>query len=230
MKKVLLLAIFSSMIIGLNAQTVRFGMQVGAAVPLGDFAQDDQHPENGGFARTGFDIKFIGERIMTSNLVVGVNLGYNMFGVDEDALKKFIDPDNPESVRTESQAFQNFNLQGRIGYNWKIDEGLLQVIPVVDAGIGIFNSAYYLYQDDNGTTYLRNGNSALALLITPGLDVIIKVNESVGLKAYGNYQFANYRVDEEYKILGSGSDQVIYQTENYKYSSLCFGLGATISL
>lgn len=213
-----------------NSQTVRFGMQIGAAVPLGDFAKDDSNPQNGGFAKTGFDLKFVGERIFNSHMIVGVNLGYNMFGIDEEALKTFINPSNPEKVYTESQAFQNYNLQARIGYNWSLMNDKLMLIPVLDAGLGIFNSAYYAFQDDGGTTYLRKGNSAMALLVTPGLDILYMVNDNVGLKLYGNYQFANYKVDEQFTTIDSGIDNITNCTKSYKYNSLCFGLGATISL
>ncbi|MGB0390930.1 MAG: transporter [Salibacteraceae bacterium] len=213
-----------------QGQTVRFSMQLGASVPLGDFAKNDSDPQNGGFATTGFDLKFIGERVLSSNLVLGVNLGYNMFGVDEDALKKFINPTNPENVRTESQAFQNYNLQGRVGYDWNINEGALHVTPVLDAGLGIFNSAYYLFQDDGGTTYVRKGNSAMALLVTPGLDIMYMVNDFVGIKIYGNYQFANYKVDEQFSTIDSSTDVITYCTKQYKYNSLCVGIGATVTL
>lgn len=230
MKRLIVLVFFIGFISNSYSQSVRFGLQLGAAVPLGDLAKDDLHPENGGFAKTGFDMKFIGERILENNVIFGVNLGYNMFGVDEDALKSFINPSNPEKVVTETQAFQNFNIQARAGYNWALMENKFLVTPVLDAGIGIFSSAYYAFQNDGGDTYVRTGSSGMALLVTPGLDVTYMVNDFVGIKIYGNYQFANYQVDEEFKLLGSGSDIISQNTQSYKYNSICFGIGANISL
>lgn len=230
MKRLIVSLFLVSAVFSIQSQTLRFGMQFGAAVPLGDFAKDDSNPQNAGFAQTGFDLKFIGERIMDNNLITGVNLGYNIFSIDEEALKTFVNPISPEKVITETQAFQNFNLQFRIGYNWDIAQEKIKVTPVLDAGLGIFSSAYYAFQSDGGDTYLRTGNTGLGILLTPGLDIVFMVNDFVGIKIYGNYQFAKYKVDEEFKILGSTTGVISQSTQTYKYNSLCFGIGANVSL
>lgn len=230
MKRYLLVLIIGVLGVQAQAQNIRFSLQAGAAVPLGDFAQDDVHPENGGFAQTGFDMKFVGERIFENNFVAGMNLGFSMFGIDQDALKSFINPNNPELVWAETQAFQNINLQLRGGYNWKIANDNVHLTPVVDAGFGVFNSAYYAIQDDGGDTYLRSGNTGFAFLLSPGLDITFMVNDFVGIKVYGTYQFANYQVEEEFKILGNSTFPIYNQTQEYKYTSMCFGLGANVTL
>ncbi len=230
MKKIILFVLLGIGTHTIHAQKIRFALQAGVAIPLGDLAKDNIHPENGGFAKSGFDMKFVGERIFENNFVAGMNLGFSMFGIDQDALKSFINPGNPELVKAETQAFQNINLQFRGGYDWNINDGGFHVIPFVDAGFGIFYSAYYAIQVDGGKTYLRSGNSGAALLISPGLDITFQVNDFVGIKIYGNYQFADYRVEEEFKELG-GTPTIIYnETKNYKYNSACIGIGANVIL
>ena len=230
MKRFLFITILAGFSLGAQAQNLRFSLQAGAAVPLGAFAQDDVHPENGGFAQTGFDMRFVGERIFSNNFVAGMNLGFSMFGIDQEALKEFINPDNPELVRAETQAFQNINLQFRGGYNWKVANDNIQIVPFMDAGFGVFNSAYYAIQDDGGDTFLRSGNTGFAFLLSPGLDVAFMVNDFVAIKMYGTYQFANYRVDEEYTVLGNITYPIYNHTQEYKYSSICFGVGANVTL
>jgi hypothetical protein len=223
------LAILSFSMIGLG-QNLRFGMELGAAVPLADFAKSDTHPENGGFAVTGFDMKFVGERIFENHFVTGVTVGFSMFGIDKSALKSFINPSSPDLVSLETNAFQNINLQFRGGYDWNVGESNLHVIPNLAVGLGIFNSAYYAIQVAGGETYLRNGNTGLAILVTPGLDLVYMVNDFVGIKVYGNYQFANYSVDEQFKVLGGNPDIIYQSTVDYKYSSANFGIGANVTL
>ncbi len=230
MIRFLFMAILGVVSLGSHAQNIRFSLQAGAAVPLGEFAKDDVHPENGGFAQTGFDMKFLGERIFENNFVAGMNIGFSMFGIDKDALKKFINPDNPELVRAETQAFQNINLQFRGGYNWKVTNENLHLKPFIDAGFGVFNSAYYAIQDNGGDTYLKSGNTGFSLLLSPGLDVTLMVNDFVGITIYGTYQFANYKVEEEYTVSGNPTNPIYNQTQEYKYSSMCFGLGANVTL
>ena len=213
-----------------NAQEVRFSLQFGTAIPLGSFAEDKSCPENGGFAKTGFDMKFVAERVFENHFVTGVNVGFSMFGIDQDALKKYINPTNPELVRTETQAFQNINLQFRGGYDWNVKETNFHVTPFVDAGLGIFNSAYYAISNDGGDTYLRTGSTGLGFLISPGLDLTYMVNDFVGIKLYSNYQFAQYKVDEEFRVVSGTPDVIDQQTKKYNYSSVCLGLGANVTL
>lgn len=230
MKKILLFVLMGMLTWSATSQNIRFGLQAGVAVPLGDFAKDNTHPENGGFAQTGFDMKFVGERIFENNFVGGMNLGFSMFGVDQEALKSYINPINPDLVKTETQAFQNINLQLRGGYNWNIKDGAFFITPFVDAGFGVFNSAYYAFQVDGGETYLRNGNTGTALLISPGLDITYQINDFVGIKLYGNYQFADYRIEEEFRIIGDNPIVITNETKNYNYSSTCIGIGANVIL
>jgi len=221
--------IFSILLLGSSVvygQEVRFSFQAGAAIPVGDIAQNTKNPDKGGFATTGFDIRMVIERMYKNNFVVGVSLGYSVFGVDKDAIRMVIDPNNPENVLVESQPFQNINLQARGGYNLALVEGKLNVTPFVDLGLGIFNSAYYVIQKD-GLKYLRDGNSGVAFLITPGLDLSFAVNDFVAIKVFGNYQFANYKVDEKYTLLGLPNPEVTLETVSYNYSSVSTGVGVT---
>lgn len=210
-------------------QGVRFSFQVGAAIPLGDFAVQNTHPDSGGFAKTGFDIRFVAERKLENNLIFGVNLGYSVFGMDKDGIKKFINPTNPEQVTVETQSFQNINLQVRAGFNMDIVKDKMGVVPYVDAGLGIFNSAYYGITDENGNYFLREGNSGGALLFSPGIDIWFSINEFMNLKIYGSYQFANYKVDEKY-TLQTNSTVIKNKTANYEYNSISTGIGLTFVL
>lgn len=211
------------------AQELRFTFQMGAAIPLGEFALNESCPDSGGFASAGINIQLLGERIYKNNFVVGMNMGYSVFGMDQEGIKNAINPSNPSSVFVETQSFQNLNLQARGGYNVQIIEDHLSVTPYIDAGLGVFNSAYYAIQDENGRGLYREGGSAMAFLFTPGIDILVNVNEFVSFKAFGSYQFASYSVDEKFII----SDQEIstyYNTVNYKYNSLSVGLGAVFQI
>ncbi|MFT4754581.1 MAG: hypothetical protein ACI85Q_002140 [Salibacteraceae bacterium] len=212
------------------SQNVRFALQLGGAVPLGDLARNDSDPENGGFAKTGFNMSFVGERVLKNHFVTGINLGYSMFGIDQDALRTFINPSNPELVKVETQAFQNFNVQFRVGYDLNFDSGNFHITPSVDLGLGVFSSAYYAIQNNGGDTHLRSGNSAVSVLITPGVDVSYMINPFMGIKLYGSYQVANYAVDEEFQIVGGNPGQNMEERKNYKYNSLCLGIGLNVML
>ena len=214
------------------SQGIRFSILGGMAIPTGEFGKNATHPENGGFATNGFDIKLIGERIYKNNFIVGVNLGFTLFGLDNDGIKQVINPSDPAAVNLETQPFQNINLQARGGYFFKFMQEKMSIVPFLDVGIGVFNSAYYAIYRPDGSIAIRDGNSALAFLITPGLEYSVAVNDIVNITLYGNYQFANYSVDESIRIIDANNPQPepINKTINYQYSSASIGLGVSFTL
>ena len=126
------------------AQGVRVSMQMGVAIPAGKFEMSAVNPDSAGFARTGFNINVVAERFSENGLVVGSSLGYSVFGMDKDAIRQAVSPQQPENITVETQSYQNFTLLGRIGYEFRLFEGKFQVVPLLETGLGIFNSAYYL--------------------------------------------------------------------------------------
>lgn len=211
-------------------QGVRFTAQLGVASPIGDFSNNEGDPKNGGFATTGFDMKLVGERFFESNWVSGINLGYSLFPVDVDAIKRSVNPTNPESVGVESQSFQNINLQFRGGYNFSFLENKLAVVPFVDAGLGVFNSAYYLVSQNNTNIFLRSGNTGLGFLVSPGINLVIAMNDMIGISVYSSYQFASYDVKEQFKSLGTSTGINWTETISYPYRSMNYGLGVSLTL
>jgi hypothetical protein len=209
-------------------QTLRFSLQMGAAIPVGDFSKSNYHPENGGFAKTGIDIRFVGEKVREDNWLMGVNIGYSIFGVDEDAIRKLIYPINPDLITVETQSFQNVNIQLRGGYNFSLLEEKLDVTPFVDAGVGVFNSAYYAIQDSFGNRYVRAGDTGFGFLISPGIDVMIKVNSFVSVKLYSTYQFTNYTVSDKFLVLNPPiAEQSTSKDVDYAYRNVSCGLGVS---
>ena len=186
MKYFSFLVVFLGFSMGVLGQNIRFSFQLGVAIPQADFANSENHPDNGGFAQTGFDMKLVGERVYENNFVVGVNLGCSVFGVDKDAIKDFFDATNPENILVETQSFQNISLQARFGYDFELLEKRMHVTPYIDAGLGVFNSAYYFVKDANEDTFLRSGNTGLSFLVTPGLDVMYGIYEFKGLCKLSN--------------------------------------------
>ena len=231
-KKIQLVFLFTLLSIGVMAQGIRFSFQGGVAIPTGEFANNVTHPENGGFATNGFDIKLIGERIYKNKFMVGVNLGFTLYGVDKEAIKQIINPSNPTAVHVEAQSFQNINLQARGGYYFSFMDEKMSLIPFVDVGLGVFNSAYYAISHPNGSILVREGNAAVALLITPGLEYTVAINDIVSIKMYGNYQFSDYSVDEIFRVIDVNTPQPIpvNKTVNYKYASASVGLGVAFAL
>ena len=226
-KYALVIAVLFFGISAIYGQEVRFSFQLGTAIPVGDFAISETLPDSGGFAQPGFDIRFVGERKFKNNIIIGVNLGYSVFGLDKDGIKKVINPSNPEDVLVETQSFQNINLQARVGYNIDVIEDKLGVVPFLDAGLGVFNSAYYAITDGQGNFFLREGNSGVAFLLSPGVDIWFPINDFMNLKIYGSYQFAEYVVDEKYTHKGV-TTIIENSTVNYKYSSISAGLGISL--
>ena len=226
-KHAFVLSFFLLVFLFVNGQEVRFSFQLGAAIPVGDFALNQSHPDSNGFASTGVDIRFVGERVLENNFVMGVNLGYSMFTMDNEAIKKVINPSNPENVIVETQSFQNISLQARVGYNINLIKDRLGAVPFVDAGLGVFNSAYYAITDGSGNYAVREGNAAMALLVSPGLDIWIPINDFMNLKVYCSYHFANYNVDETFRFTGSNTVEK-NATIHYKYNSISTGLGLTM--
>lgn len=231
-KKIHLIFLFTLLSIGVMAQGIRFSFQGGIAIPTGEFATSITHPENGGFATNGFDIKFIGERIYKNKFMVGVNLGFTLYGMDKDAIKQVINPSNPDAVHVEAQSFQNINLQARGGYYFSFMEEKMTLIPFIDMGLGVFNSAYYAISQPDGSILVREGNSSAALLLTPGLEYLVAINDIVSIKMYGNYQFANYSVEESFRLIDTNNPQPVpsQETVNYKYTSASLGLGIAFTL
>ena len=231
-KRIQLVFLFSILSLGVMAQGIRFSIQGGMAIPMGEFSEKLTHPENGGFAKNGFDIKIIGERIYKSRFIVGVNLGYTLFGLDKDAIKEAINPSDPNAVHLEVQPFQNVNLQARGGYYYSFMEDKMSVVPFVDLGLGIFNSAYYSITMPDGSILLREGSSGLGFLVTTGLEYSVAVNEYVNVKLFGNYQFTDYSVDENLRVIDINNPQPrsISKTINYPYSSASVGLGVAFTL
>lgn len=222
---ILLFLIFNSDVIG---QTMRFSLQMGAAIPVGEFAKSDYHPDNGGFAQTGIDMHFVGENVREDNWLIGVNIGYSIFSLDKEAVKKLVYPNDPSLVQLETQSHQHVNLQFRLGYNFDLNDDQIEIVPFVDAGAGLFNSAYYLLQIPNRDRYARTGDTGLSFLISPGVDVLIKVNSFVSMKAYGTYQFANYSLTDEFVLVNSsGNNTKLKSTDvEYGYRNVALGLGA----
>lgn len=212
---------------GVMGQTLRFSLQMGAAVPVGEFAKSDYHPEDGGFAQTGIDIRFVGENVRENNWLLGVNFGYSIFGLDKEAVKKIIYPADPSKIQVETQSFQHLNLQVRGGYNFDLNDDQIDIVPFVDAGLGVFNSAYYLIQDPYGNQYARTGDTGLGFLISPGVDVLVKVNSFVSVKVYGTYQFANYTVTDEFLSVNPPTPKKLSSRDvEYEYRNVSMGLGA----
>ena len=230
MKYILFLVVFFGFGMGVFAQNIRLSFQLGVAIPQSDFAKSKNHPDNGGFAQIGFDMKLVGERVHENNLVVGVNIGYSVFGVDKDAIQRFFDAANPSSILVETQSFQNINLQARLGYDFVLLEEKMHITPYFDGGLGVFNSAYYFIKDANDDTFLRSGNTDLAFLMTPGLDVIYGLNDFMSVKIYANYQMANYSVEESFKAVVNNIPNSTTREVSYNYRSLSTGLGLTIIL
>lgn len=229
MKKYFLLLILIVTIAGGYSQGIRFSVQLGAGTPLGDFAQNNQNPKYGGYAKTGWDIKFVGEIIHESNWITGINLGYTLLPVDKEAIKSYINSTNPESVSLDAQPYQNVNLQFRGGYNFSFMENKLNVSPFIDAGIGVFNSAYYLVSQAGGDSFLRSGNPAVGLLVSPGLDLTIAVNDIVGVSLYSSYQFANYNVDEQFSAVNTANTVIYNETISYSYHCINYGIGISFT-
>ncbi len=230
MKQISFLLIFIGFSMGVLSQNIRFSFQLGAAIPQAGFAKSENHPDNGGFAQTGFDMKLVGERVHQNHMVIGVNLGYSLFGVDKDAIKRFFDASNPENIKVETQSFQHINLQGRFGYDFVFFDERMHVTPFVDAGLGVFNSAYYLVNVPSGDSYLRAGNTGLSFLVTPGLDVMFSLNDFLSLKIYANYQIADYTVEESLTTSINNVPTSINREVAYNYRNLSTGLGLTIIL
>ena len=222
------MVIFSLVTLG---QEVRFSFQMGAAIPVWDFALKSATPDSGGYASTGFDVRFVGEREFENNIVAGFNLGYSVYGLDKEGMENALDPCNCKDLNIQTQSFQNLNLQGRIGYSIEIIKDKFGVVPFVDAGLGVFNSAYYVVQYPNGDEFVRSGNTAVNFLLSPGLDIWIPLNNFMNLKLYGSYQFAKYNVDETFTATYTdpgSTNEVSKNTVNYEYNSINTGLGITL--
>jgi hypothetical protein len=228
MKYISILFVFLGFSIGVLSQNIRFSFQLGVALPQSDFAKSKNHPDNGGFAKTGFDMKLVGEQVYENNIVLGANLGYSVFGIDKDAIQQFFDPTNPESILVETQSFQNINLQARIGYDIVLLGEKMHITPFIDGGIGVFNSAYYFVKDANDDTFLRSGNTGLSFLVSPGLDVMYSINNFLSLKVYANYQMSNYTVEESFKVVINNVINSTTREIDYNYRNLSTGLGLTV--
>lgn len=211
------------------AQELRFGFNIGAAIPVGGFALTEATPDSGGFAQPGFDLQLSGDRVAENGLILGINLGYSFYGMDHQAIKESIAPNNPELVNVETQSFQNLTLLARIGYNWDVVEERLAIVPYLNAGLGVFNSAYYGIQDLNGNFAYRAGNASAGFLLSPGLEALIQVNPNVAVKAYGTYQFATYNVDETFTFNGNQSF-ILKNRIQYDFSSVNAGIGVVFNL
>jgi hypothetical protein len=210
---------------GTLGQGARFSLQMGAAVPVGKFNLNEATPDSGGFAQTGFNIHVVLERFNEKGLVVGASLGYSVFGMDKEAIREYLNPQNPNDINVETQSFQNFTLLGRIGYQILLFKGKLNVVPGLEAGLGVFNSAYYLIDDGAGNEYLRSGNTDINFLWAPGLEFWIPLNSFTNIKLYSLYQFATYTVEESFSVNGVSS--LKNTPVEYDYSSVMIGLGIT---
>lgn len=210
---------------GTLGQGARFSLQMGAAIPVGKFNLSEATPDSGGFAQTGFNIHVVAERFNEKGLVLGTSLGYSVFGMDKTAIRESINAQNPDIVNVETQSFQNFTLLGRIGYQILLFEGKLNVVPGLEAGLGVFNSAYYLIDDGSGNEYLRSGNSDINFIWAPGLEFWIPLNSFTNLKFYSQYQFTTYTVEESFSV--NGIISLKNTPVEYDYSSMMIGLGIT---
>ncbi len=81
------------------SQSSHFALNMGAAIPFGDFASNGDYLSNG-YAKTGFNLSFEGNYIPTWYFGVGGSLSFSNFNMDQDKMLvdylEFIDAEFPE--------------------------------------------------------------------------------------------------------------------------------------
>ena len=73
-----------------KAQTISFGAEVGVSAPTISLT-DNTAPYNA-HVTPGFNIRLVGLRYFKNNFYVGGLVGYSVYGMDEDAIRNYLNP------------------------------------------------------------------------------------------------------------------------------------------
>jgi hypothetical protein len=160
-------------------------------------------------------------------------VGYAVYGMDQEAVKRFLNPPNADLLTIDVESYQNINIMARGGYKFTLKEESIFVNPFVGLGVGAFNSASYLvkYTDSNEPyqIYKKGGNVA-ALATNVGCNAQFAVNEIIFLGAYADYYLGDFTIDEQAGAIGTIDDNYPFPIENVTYQLRNFNVGASVTL
>lgn len=217
-----------------KAQTISFGAEVGVSAPTISLT-DNTAPYNLTHVTPGFNIRLVGLRYFNNNFYVGGLVGYSLYGMDEDAIRNYLNPPQVNLLSLSVENYQNINIMARGGYKWSFKEDGIFVSPYVGVGVSAFNSASYLakYNDPNEPYQIyKKGGSKTAFAVDFGLNAEFAVNEVIYLGAYVDYYLADFTLNEEAGAIGRLDNNYPFPLEEvtYKLRNLNGGLSIRLIL
>lgn len=220
------------------AQDNHLSINMGAAVPLGDFASSGSFLENG-YNETGFNLNIDGVYIPTWYFGIGANISFSTYGLNEEAAKNdFLDlvdnlpdlPDLPENINTQidmgTWSYANLMVgpvfaypASRFQFNVKALFGLSVLMPL-GTELEILN-----YENGESIrTYTEPQNVRFGYLL--GADIIYKVSDTYSIKLGGEYFHSKTKYDIDFTSVGEVADlELETQTSNINVDALHLTVG-----
>ncbi len=220
------------------SQDNNLSVNMGVAVPLGDFAQTGSFLEKG-YAQTGFNLNIDGVYIPTWYFGIGANVSFSTFVLDDKAvgadLLELIEnlpdlPDLPDNIDTRidvgTWSYANFMLGPVFAYpvsnfqfNVKALVGLSVLMPP--------GSELNISNNDTGEqirSYSETQNIRFGYLL--GTDVIYKMSGSYSLKLGGEYFHSKTNYDVNFSRINDNTEiELETQTSNINIDALHLTVG-----
>ncbi len=213
-----------------SSQDSHMSINMGASVPLGDFASTGNFLENG-YTQTGFNLNIDGNYIPTWYFGIGGNISFSTYVLDDNAVEKdlieLIDnlpdmPDLPNNIDARiavgTWSYANFMLGPVFAYpisnfqlNVKALFGLSILMPPGNE-LNVINNE----TGQEVSSYTDQQNARFGYLL--GADVIYKLSGTYSLKLGGEYFHSKTNYDIHFSQINEASPDTEYETQTSNIS------------
>jgi hypothetical protein len=214
----------------------RMGFFAGLSTPVGAFSDSDNPlDESKGYATVGLDAGAFGDLFLTKHLSLGIRGGYTIYEVNESDMLLYLQEQRGESITLRTTPYQNLNLSGVLGYTAYLVEDKLDVNPYVAVGLSVFKTSDRRFTaiDSVGFQtwdYQLSSEIDPGLQLIPGLAVNYALMSFLDLRIYGEYAYANHRLEETSVTSTPGENTRLIKTRAVDYYLRAFSIGGGLSL
>ncbi len=214
----------------------RIGFFTGLSTPVGAFSEKDNPlDESKGYATTGLDAGAFGDLFLTKHLSLGIRGGYTIYEVSESDMLLRLQEERGDNISLRTTPYQNLNLSGVLGYTAYLVQDKLDINPYFSIGLSVFKTSdrRYTQLDSLGLQtwdYHLSSEIDPGLQIIPGLAVNYALMSFLDLRLYGEYAYANHRLEETSVTTTAEENTRLVKTRAVDYYLRAFSIGGGLSL
>ena len=231
-----LVILFSFLSLGVLAQKYngfRLSANMGVSTPVKPFNSTVEDDFMKGHASSGIDVGFQGEVFLSKKWSTLLRFGYNLFEVNDEAIKRDAYPANPDNVELSHTPYQNLYISGGASFNQPLIKNKFDVQPYVLAGINLFKNAEkdYAVQNNAGEEVERFNSNAFVdpgLFFNPGVSFNYAVLSFLELRFYTEFSGSDHMIDLD--ISSIKNNTTVTETREVEYNLRSVNTGAALSL